>query len=183
MLADMRLVGGLYSVTQPASEGSSSLSMTALKSRCNSLVSAITSFVCLVLLVFIISGCNSPHNQKRPPTYLTLGFVEDLKRPETYLADKRLLLRLDEQGFWVMSTQCPYDSSPLRPKEEGGKIIFASDLSDSTYSVEGEVLTGPAKHPLPFYKLEIAEHIVGGPKDTLYVHLGSEVDSDWRLAP
>lgn len=152
-------------------------------SACLKGLSAILFILIVTLVSGLIVGCNSPHNQKRPPTYLTLGFVEDLKRPETYLADKRLLLRLDEGGFWVMSTQCPYDSSPLRPKEENGKIVLASDLSTSTYALDGEVLSGPARYALPFYELEIAEHIVGGPKDTLYVKLGAEVDGTWRLTP
>lgn len=182
MLANLGLEMDLNSNSQRAQVGSPCLSKSIFTDR-TKIVSMLLMSLIWISISFILLGCNSPHNQKRPPTYLTLGFVEDLKRPETYLPDKRLLLRFDERGFWVMSTQCPYDSSPLRPREEEEKIILASDLSASTYSVDGDVLSGPAKYSLPFYKLEIAEQIVGGPKDTLYVHLGSEVDSQWRLAP
>ena len=141
----------------------------------------ISAVITFSLIIITLLGCDTHHNQKRPVGYLRLGYVDELTRPETFLSDLRLLLRMDERGFYVMSTICPYDSSPLKPIERDGKLFFGSTLTESLYTVEGKVVKGPAFVNLPYYKLRIAESEIGGPADGLYVLLGEEAGDQWRL--
>jgi hypothetical protein len=103
---------------------------------------------------------------------------------ETYRPDLRLFIRIDERGLSVMSTECTYDLSPLRLVDEEGERLFISDFSESRYSLVGEVISGPQRAPLPFFKARLAPGLIGGlVPDTLFVELGelNEVGSDWRL--
>lgn len=141
--------------------------------------------VCLLFFVpfaFAFVGCHTKV-RKRPPGYLKIGPVKDyLAKNEYFLYDKRLMLRRDSRGFYVMSTLCTYDTSALVEKPlPGGGYKLVSVFEGSEYDRNGKVIKGPAVADLPYYKLEIAPEVYGGPPDTLYVKIGEEVSPDWRL--
>ena len=80
-----------------------------------------------------------------------------------------------------MSTECTYDLTPLKRIKAGESFIFKSEYSSSTYSSDGEVLSGPSESNLPFYRLVLDASKIGGKLDTLYAVIGDEVSSSWRL--
>jgi nitrite reductase/ring-hydroxylating ferredoxin subunit len=132
-------------------------------------------------IALVVCACQTSV-RKRPPGWFKLGKVVDFSEAETYLADKRLLLRKDARGFSVMSTECTHDLSALLPKKTNAGVVFFSEYSDSQYAEDGKVLHGPAVQDLPYFELRIDESVYGGPKDALYVQVGTEVPKDWRLA-
>jgi hypothetical protein len=141
-----------------------------------------TCFLFLLLLTF--TSCGSRHLH-RPPQIMRVGPVATfLDSSETYLPDLRILVRVDDRGISVMSTECTVDLSPLELVEDGENRIFRSRFSAARYSLSGEVLSPPAIAPLPYFKARLAEGVWGGPKDTLFVEIGlqNEVNSDWRLS-
>jgi Rieske Fe-S protein len=138
----------------------------------------------LLLLLLTLAGCLTAcqEGERRPPGYLRVGNAEQLAKPMTFIEDKRLLLRLDEKGFYVMSTECTHDLTALVPKKnEKGEMYLASQESTSTYDMNGKVLTGPATVNLPYYELIAASGVYGGPVDTIYARIGYEKPADWRL--
>ena len=142
----------------------------------------VTALLSLLLIIFAACGSRQLH---RPAQVMRVGPIASfLERPETYLPDLRILVRTDERGLSVMSTECTVDLSPLELVEEGQNRFFRSRFSDARYSLSGEVLSPPAIAPLPYFKARLAEGVWGGPKDTLFVELGllNEVSSDWRLS-
>lgn len=134
----------------------------------------------VVVLFFYAAGCQSGIKE-RPYGFFRLGKVEDLKSPETFFPQFGLLLRRDEGGFYVMSTYCTYDLTPLtfKPAPSGG--VFVSAKTGSTYGSSGEVLSGPAKIGLPFYELRFDSSTYGGSKDSLYAYVGIKKAASWRL--
>jgi len=145
----------------------------------------IFSRTCLLFfLLLTFTSCGSRHLH-RPPQVMRVGPVATfLDSSETYLPDLRILVRVDDRGLSVMSTECTVDLSPLELVEEGENRFFRSRFSAARYSLAGEVLSAPAIAPLPYFKARLAEGVWGGPKDTLFVEIGlqNEVNSDWRLS-
>ena len=137
--------------------------------------------VTLVLFSVALFACD-PAVRKRPYGDIKLGMVKDLLAEETYLEQFGMLLRRDAQGFYVMSTYCTKDLSHLKPAKRGDKDVLACPIDESTFSSEGKVISGPAVANLPYYELEFASSMYGGPVDALYVKVGYEVSRDWRLA-
>lgn len=128
-----------------------------------------------------LTGCEEPVKH-RPYGFLRVGPASDFLQTETYRPDLRMLFRRDERGLSVMSTLCTHDLSPLKlTTRPNGAEIFISEYSESQYRKNGRVMHGPAEANLPFYRLKIDEGVYGGPVDTLYVEVGAEVSSDWRL--
>lgn len=120
--------------------------------------------------------------KKRPAGFLNLGNVAQLaQHDETFFSDLKILLRRDSGGFYAMSTACTYDLSALIFSERDGKLLWRSQFTESAYSADGSVAHGPTRYPLPYYKLELAPGTVGGPPDTLFVEVGVERPSAWRL--
>ncbi len=113
---------------------------------------------------------------------MKLGKISDLATSESYLPDLRLVVRMDDNGFSVMSTVCTHDLTPLTRIDEGGKVVWRSSYSESSYSYDGDVLHGPSKAPLPYYNLKIDSSVYGGPKDALYAEVGVERPKNWRFA-
>ncbi len=134
----------------------------------------------LSLLLFLVIGCTSDGLQ-RPYGYMRLGKVVDFPSGETYLPDLRLVVRRDDRGFSVMSTDCTVDLSPLTRKEGERGVTWISSYTTSSYTSAGEVLSGPSKRRLPHYNLKVSSGVYGGPLDTLYVEVGVERDAAWRL--
>ncbi len=154
------------------------------KPRAGTALNCLTRTCILFLLLVSFSSCGSRHLH-RPPQVMRAGPVARfLESPETYLPDLRILVRVDDRGLSVMSTECTVDLSPLELVEEGENRFFRSRFSASRYSLVGEVLSAPAIAPLPYFKARLAEGVWGGAKDTLFVEIGlqNEVDSDWRLS-
>lgn len=118
---------------------------------------------------------------KRPPGFLTIGKVAEVASRSHFLQEKNFYLIRDDQGIAVMSTLCSHDRLPLKLVKDNGREIFVSDYNPSRYDLSGRVISGPAKHDLLFYALRIDSGVYGGPKDTLYVKIGSEVPREWRL--
>jgi hypothetical protein len=136
----------------------------------------------LLILMFAGSLTACREGERRPPGYLRVGNAEQLARPMTFIEDQRLLLRLDERGFYVMSTECTFDLTALIPKKnQKGELYLASQETTSTYDMNGKVLTGPATVNLPYYELIAASGVYGGPVDTIYARIGYEKPADWRL--
>ena len=140
--------------------------------------SLVRIFLLITLLFF--SSCDFT-SRKRAVGYFRLGLAQFLKAQETYFPASKILLRHDQNGFSAMSTECTYDLSPLIKKQENGQEVWVSSETESTYDGRGNVLHGPSKSRLPFYKLKLDSAVYGGPADTLYVHVGNEVDPNFRL--
>ena len=136
--------------------------------------------VLLAFLLLFFSACDFT-TKKRAVGYFRLGIAFALKAPETYFPESKVLLRYDQKGFSAMSTECTYDLSPLIRKQENGKVVWISTETESKYDEQGLVLHGPTKTRLPFYKLKLDSAVYGGPADTLYVHVGYEVDPEFRV--
>ena len=134
----------------------------------------------MALLVLLGACLGGP--QRRPAGFLNLGKVAELAgKEESFFSDLKIFLRRDAGGFFAMSTACTYDLSPLFLAQVGAQRVWRSQRTESMYALDGTVLHGPTKHPLPFYKLEMAPGLVGGPRDTLFVEVGIERPSSWRL--
>ncbi|NDC38571.1 MAG: hypothetical protein EBZ48_11020 [Proteobacteria bacterium] len=173
----------------PLESGSSSGGMRFLPAAVKNLICStscarvgllLSVAICLgALLTF--SGCEEAV-KRRPYGFLRVGPLSDFLQSETYRPDLRMLFRRDDAGLSVMSTLCTHDLSPLvLIRHPDGSEVFASEYSKSRYRKDGEVTSGPAVADLPYYKLKIDEGVYGGPRDTLYVEVGSEVPSTWRL--
>lgn len=120
--------------------------------------------------------------QRRPAGFLNLGLVRELAQSkELFFSDLKILLRRDDGGFYAMSTACTYDLSPLFFSEQNGQKLWRSQFSASAYDLDGRVAHGPAKYPLPYYRLQVAPGTIGGAADTLFVAVGIERDASWRL--
>jgi hypothetical protein len=76
---------------------------------------------------------------------------------------------------------CTSDLSTLELVRQDGEEFWYSRFSQSRYSLDGRVLSGPAKADLPFYELVLDAALFGGPVDTLYARIGNEKPRDWRL--
>lgn len=134
----------------------------------------------LIACSLFISGCE-PTERKRPYGLVNLGKINDLKRPESFLSAHGLMLRFDEKGFSAMSLLCTYDLAPLKVRQQGDRQILISPYSQSTYNLDGSILTGPTQHSLPYYELIAASGKYGGPVDSLFAKIGTVKPAGWRL--
>ena len=135
----------------------------------------------IAILYLSLAGCKQGPRQ-RPFGEIRLGNFQDFSASETFLKDKRLLIRHDAGGLSVMSTECTYDLAPLyRKAQPDGSTVFISHFSDSQYSNDGKVIHGPATFDLPFYEIFLSSGKIGGPPDTVYVKMGVEVPRELRL--
>lgn len=137
-------------------------------------------YLLLIGVLVCLWGCEGGV-KKRPFGAFRLGNSNELSAPETDLNQYGLVLRRDEGGWFVMSTYCTYDLSHLKRVQTKDGFVYVSDYNESRYAADGTVLNGPAKAPLPYYKLRLEPGEYGGPKDTLYVEVGQEVGREWRL--
>lgn len=134
-----------------------------------------------IATLLICTACDTS-GRKRPIGYVRLGPAAELaQRPETFFSEARVLLRYDDRGFSAMSTSCTYDLSALTRVSDGPTKRWLSSYSSSAYDDQGRVLAGPAKSNLPFYELKMAAGTYGGVPDTLFVEIGMETESSWRL--
>ena len=131
-----------------------------------------------ILLCFSLESCG-PRVRKRPVGFMRLGNVLDLRSPDIVFKEKNLLLRHDDNGFYVMSLQCTFDSSPLVMWNVDSKRVFISPTSKSVYDENGAVLRGPAQSPLPYYRLKYSADANGS--EFVVAMIGIEVPGNWRL--
>lgn len=96
------------------------------------------------------------------------------------LSALRLLVHKDARGLAVMSLLCTVDLSPLSKRALAGSEQWHSPLSGAAYDLSGRVISGPAKHPLPYYELFVDKGPPGAPL-TLYAYVGRIKDPEWRL--
>lgn len=153
-------------------------------------MSALRTCAALIVIFFAISCERGP--QRRPAGFLRLGnLAELLERAELrdpalrdsgiFFSDLGILLRRDEGGLYAMSTHCTFNRTALSIQEVEGKKVLSSRYSASSYDIFGNVLTGPTRHPLPYYVLQLEPWTAGGPPDTLFVLVGRERPREWRL--
>lgn len=134
----------------------------------------------LLILCGLLFACE-PSVRDRPFGDIRLGMAKELLAPSSFLDKAVVLLRRDERGWYAMSTMCTKDASILVRRDGPGGVVLASQYTSSTYDLEGKVLSGPAVKNLPYYELTLDQGTYGGPRDTLYVHIGVEKDAGWRL--
>jgi hypothetical protein len=160
--------------------GALSRPLDSLKGRWFYWGAGLLCVVCSCVL-FMCTGCNSG-GMKRPVGFVRLGPAAELaQRPETFFSEARVLVRYDGRGFSAMSTACTQDLSALTRIGDGPRRRWVSSLSSSAYDDEGRVIAGPTKAHLPFYELKLAAGTYGGVPDTLFVEIGMETESAWRL--
>ena len=135
----------------------------------------------LICLAVLLSSACWGSSRDRPPGYIRLGPVRDFTQAITYFDRSAFVLRFDGKGFWVMSTLSTTDLTRLERKDsaEGDRWYASND--HSVFAEDGTVLQGPATQALPYYKVVLDEGAFRGPKDTLYVAVGSKRPKDWRL--
>lgn len=137
-----------------------------------------TVFLIVILLLSILA-CEKART--RPFGYHRIGSIDKFLGDKTESLEHHLIIRKDQVGLSAMSTMCSYDLDYLRKEDRDGKTIYVCDLCGSRFSEEGRVIAGPAEVNLPYYYLSVDAETVGAPKDTLYVKVGEEVSSEWRL--
>ncbi len=140
-----------------------------------------SGFALLLAIILPLYGCE-PSHRERPYGYLRLGLIKDLLNKETYVKEAEILVRHDASGFSAMSTLCTKDLSPLEHKWADERNVWASKYTQSTYEWDGKVRTGPATRNLPYFSIKLESSKYGGPLDMLYVTIGDEKPSEWRLA-
>lgn len=117
---------------------------------------------------------------ERPPGYIKIGRISEFKEVENFRPDVRFLVIKDDKGIAAFSTLCTHDLTPLRLIHSEGGRVFVSDYTESRYSLRGKVLQGPSVADLPYYHVVVDSELLGGPRDTLYVHVGKKRDPEWR---
>jgi Rieske Fe-S protein len=84
------------------------------------------------------------------PSVLLLGKIADFKmNTVTWLRDFELFVRRNETGFEVLSSRCTHLGCTVRRSDEG----FSCPCHGARYSADGTVLGGPAREPLPRYRV------------------------------
>lgn len=143
---------------------------------------ALRSFFCLILcgVSFNAQACK-PKVRKRPLGFLRLGNIENFLQAETILAREWLIIRRDQSGLSAMSSLCTRDLQALEQIVQDQNTAYHCNLCQSRYNFDGQILNGPTIAALPYYSLHVDAEQIQGPKDTLYVRIGVEVASSWRL--
>lgn len=108
-------------------------------------------FVILILIFFI--GCNQQHD--RVFGFVKLGKVSDIKEGKTFLKHSSLVVFRKGNKFRVMEAKCTYDLSPLRVVKVDDRLTLRSQKTTSVYDEYGNILSGPTKKKLPFFKIFI----------------------------
>jgi len=132
-----------------------------------------------LLLSLLIPACKQ-EVLERPPGYIKVGKLSEFKEVENFKPDMRFLIIKDDRGIAALSTLCTYDLTPLRLVHSEDERVFVSDYTSSRYTIRGKVTNGPSVADLPYYHAVVDSELLGGPKDTLYVHVGKKRDPEWR---
>ncbi len=90
----------------------------------------------------------------------------------TLLADRRVFVFRDAEGFHAISAICTHLGCNVNHEEADG---FTCPCHGSTYDERGEVTRGPAAWPLPRFAMSLSR------RGELVVDTGREVEPDFRL--
>lgn len=90
------------------------------------------------------------------PLIFDLGFRRQYP-PGTvkYLNYRDAYLVSDEEGIYVLSSICPHQGCSIVWREKGG--YFECPRHRSRFDIEGKVIRGPSRDPLPWLKLELTK--------------------------
>ncbi|RMG42753.1 MAG: Rieske (2Fe-2S) protein [Candidatus Dadabacteria bacterium] len=125
----------------------------------------------LGFLAAILAQCHRGH--KRLHRKITLGELAGFQNPVVPLPMLRLAVLRDSRGFRVVSMVCTHQTCLLAVNRE--LTGFSCPCHNSSFNLSGEVLKGPAKEPLSFYRLELDSN------GKLVADLAEKVSSDWHL--
>ncbi|MBW6519934.1 MAG: ubiquinol-cytochrome c reductase iron-sulfur subunit [Desulfoarculaceae bacterium] len=108
----------------------------------------------LVLLIGLLALCY--------PILRFLGFkvprqtrlveIKSALGPRGYFLGPDFILFEDEQGPWAVSRTCTHLGCKINHREKEG--FLECPCHQSRFSIQGEVIQGPAKRPLPRFKVE-----------------------------
>ncbi|MCC6219633.1 MAG: Rieske (2Fe-2S) protein [Deltaproteobacteria bacterium] len=124
------------------------------------------------LLLFFLSCLLSckPRHFVRPGGEFDLGEVRHLLFAKQYLIDKSMLVHRDKTGWRVLSGRCTYDGCDLTYQED----TMMCSCCYSEFKHTGEVIKGPAAHPLPWYEIRYKDN-------HLYANSGKTVNPNYRF--
>ena len=107
------------------------------------------------------------------PTRFRAARLGDLSRkPLLFLRDNRMFVIKDDAGVFAQSAICTHLGCLVRA--EPGEDGFFCPCHGSRFSLDGRVLKGPARLPLPHYRIERRQ-------EDLWVNQGQEEEIDARL--
>lgn len=115
-----------------------------------------------------LSGCRGEF--MRPHARLDMGKVEQLLYERQHIRERALVAYRFSDGWSVMSSRCTYDGCELTYHDNG----LLCSCCRSVFYFEGQVLKAPAKHSLPFYRMETTNN-------RIYALAGDEVKRDYRF--
>lgn len=101
-----------------------------------------------------------PNVLSEPPTRFAVGRPEDFAlEAATFLADRRIFIFREKQGFRAMSAICTHlgcTTRPLvKPDNEYDQAHSHCPCHGSVFTKDGTVLKGPAPRPLESYLLTL----------------------------
>ncbi len=101
-----------------------------------------------------------------PPRIYPIGRLSDFRVGTlTWLRENELFVVRDEMGLGAFSTRCTHLGCVVRRTAEG----FLCPCHGARYDARGQVLSGPARRPLPWY------HVWLESDGRVWVDVGSEV--------
>jgi Rieske Fe-S protein len=86
------------------------------------------------------------------PTQARLVEIKTTLNPGGFYLGPDFILFEGEQGPWVVSRQCTHLGCKINYREQEG--LLECPCHQSRFSPQGEVIQGPAKRPLPHFKVE-----------------------------
>lgn len=122
--------------------------------------------------LWCVSGCTPPAERKRQGK-VTIAKLSELAPGRTLFPFERLAVIRAADTLSSHSLVCTHQTCLVRDTAGGG---FVCPCHGSQFTERGEVISGPATLPLPWYRVEIS------PEKEVVVDLAIEVDSDWKLA-
>lgn len=123
----------------------------------------------------ILSSCELPRPKAPPPRRVSLGSLSRFSSAATSLPLERLLIRRDRGGLSAMSLVCTHQTCLVNAATETPQQELLCPCHGSRFTSGGKVIAGPARRDLPYYELSLDSD------QNLWVLLGKEVSSEWRL--
>lgn len=116
----------------------------------------------------------SPEVQQLEPLRFPLGRAADFRVGTlTWLRQRELFVVHDRDGFGAFSSRCTHLGCTVRPTAEG----FFCPCHGARYDERGGVLQGPARAPLPWYRLW------RGPDGRIWVDTEREIEAGTHALP
>jgi nitrite reductase/ring-hydroxylating ferredoxin subunit len=121
-------------------------------------------------LVAGATGCAPPFPEI-PAGPIAAGSVMDLPAGAFAIVQHVVVAR-DAAGFYAMSALCTHDGCWTQPTPDAGELFCP--CHGSLFDRTGAVVRGPARAPLPHYRVDL------GPAGSVIVQAGVEVALDAR---